>query len=117
MDQLETSLKKRTERLKYYSTVIVEFLHETCQQQIKDKFIDMSYVLVQVSLFSEIGVSKTELTNILNLSPATVIKYLKIFRDKELLIEEKDGREKLYRVDTDKLDSISLKVEDSDVEI
>jgi DNA-binding transcriptional ArsR family regulator len=77
----------------------------------------MSYVLVQVSLFSEIGVSKTELTNILNLSPATVIKYLKIFRDKELLIEEKDGREKLYRVDTDKLDSISLKVEDSDVEI
>jgi len=112
MDQLETSLKNRMERLHYYSKVMVDFLHKTCEtQQIKDKLIDMGYVLVQVSLFSESGISKTELTNILSLSPATVGKYLKIFRDKELLIEEKESREKLYKVDTDKLDFISLNEE------
>lgn len=112
IDQLEESLKIRSKQLAYYADTMVSFLKKNGeQQQLKDKLLNMSFVLVQAGLFSENGISKTELCSVLEISPVTATKYLKVFRTKALLLERIDGKEKKYAIDFDKLDAISLEQE------
>lgn len=71
--------------------------------------VEMSFLyryLIQVSLFGEQGAPTKFLLELLKVSPSTLRKYLRIVAQQNLLITEKDGNEKFYKIDLKILDDI-----------
>lgn len=67
------------------------------------KFRKLYYVLLQASLFSEIGISTNELLKYLGISRPTLQKRLQIIEDNNLLITEKREPNKFYQLNLENM--------------
>ena len=64
---------------------------------------DFAFILAQVALFSEEGITKKSLEAELNISPSTVDKRLAKLRAMDMLMEEKSARSIKYSINLNKL--------------
>lgn len=99
--QLEDALDKRKKKLNHYRTVIQK-LPNAKQKRVPEAY----YLLIQASLFSELGISTKALESNLGVGYTTVKKALDIIDGDNLLISKKDGKEKYYSLDLNKVDQI-----------
>lgn len=63
----------------------------------------IAYLLIQAELFSENGITTSELLEAIDVTPATLRKRLAKFDDCQLLIKERLGHHKTYRLNLKKL--------------
>lgn len=68
-----------------------------------EKYSRLYYYLLQASLFSEIGISTTELLKYLNVSRPTLLKRLNNIDESNLLVTEKRDLNKFYQLNLDTL--------------
>lgn len=95
---LKDGLIEKDKRLKLFASYIEELPNDS------DKRISKLYfVLLQASLFSEIGISTSELLNHFNFSRPTLQKKLSFINSNNLLITEKRGQHKFYQLNLDTL--------------
>lgn len=96
-ENLYDALEKRKVLLEKYLGIVKE--NNYMSEEIKN----FAFVLIQVSLFSDEGITKKELGEELDISPSTVDKRLAVLRKTEMLIEDKTGRATRYMIDLNKL--------------
>ncbi len=94
-ENLYKALEKRKNLLEKYTDIIEN-------SDMDEELKRFAYVLIQVSLFSNEGITKKQLSNELNISPSTVDKRLAKLRHRDLLLEE-SGKPTKYRMDLNKL--------------
>ena len=98
MERLHEALMKR------------QLLLDNCMKSVKgiksleeNPDYEICFVLIQAALFSEEGINKAKLCNVLNVSHSTLDKRLKRIRERGFLKEKKIGHEKYYNFDLNKL--------------
>jgi len=101
--QLEEALQKRLDRFCYYKETVNNLKNSN-----EDNCYRIYNILVQASLFAENGISNSELKSVLKMSSSTLTKYMKKVREGGLIIETKQGKEKLYSLDLEKLDIVLM---------
>ncbi|NLA70272.1 MAG: Fic family protein [Clostridiales bacterium] len=72
-----------------------------------EKYKDLYFILLQASLFSEIGISISNLLYHLKISRPTLQKRLKYIDDNNLLTTEKRGPNKFYQLNLKELEDLS----------
>ncbi len=87
------ALQKRSERLSYYRGKMGE-LGPFSEDE--DQFFD---IVLQATLFSESGITRKELGEVLEISPSTVNKRLAKLRETGLLLENRVSRSSVYTLD------------------
>ncbi len=92
-ENLYDALEKRKNLLGKYLGVIEQ------NDKMSEELQDFVFVLVQVSLFSDEGITKKELSEALNISLSTVDKRLDKIRKMNMLLEDKSGRATKYLID------------------
>ncbi len=97
--QLFSALTSRLDALNHYKEIIGRLPHG----QERD-CSNLYYVLIQVELFSEHGITMKELAKGRNLSPTTLRGQLKKVEDAGLLKVTLSGHAKCYGIDLDQLD-------------
>lgn len=65
---------------------------------------ELLFVLIQASLFSETGISIKDLVGCLGITYQTLTNRLKAVREKNLLVEKKQGKRKYFELDISLLD-------------
>lgn len=98
MDQLESALLNRYEKLLKYNEKIETVL------DLSGNYDELCFLLLQAALFSFDGISTTDIIANLRVSSATLSKYLSFFREKNILKEKRVGHSKFYMLDIDALD-------------
>ena len=99
-EQLLDALQVRLNKLNHYGYLLS--LH------IEDKEIySLGHVLIQAQLFSEDGITATDYMLNTNHSRTTFNKRLEFFRQKNILIVKKIGKEFHYKMDLQALESLS----------
>lgn len=93
-ENLLDALYKRKENLEKYFSIV---------SKIKGIDKDLSYVLLQGALFSNLGIDKKDLCNTLEISESTLSKRLKAIAKLGYLIVKKNGRVNHYSFNIDKL--------------
>ena len=93
-ENLLDALYKRKENLEKYFSIV---------SKIKGIDKDLSYVLLQGALFSNLGINKKDLCNTLEISESTLSKRLKAIAKLGYLIVKKNGRVNHYSFNIDKL--------------
>lgn len=93
-ENLLDALYKRKENLEKYFSIV---------SKIKGIDKDLSYVLLQGALFSNLGIDKKDLCNTLEISESTLSKRLKVIAKLGYLIVKKNGRVNHYSFNIDKL--------------
>lgn len=101
LHQLEGALKKRNEQLSHYKKCIPSLPYGT-----NPKYVQIYYLLIQASLFSENGISTGELIDATNNSRTTVANRLKEISDNNLIIKESVGNVRCYRLNLNTVDEI-----------
>ncbi len=96
-ENLVDALQKREGLLSKYCDVIEE------NNEMTDEIKDFAFVLIQVSLFSDEGITKKELCEELKISKSTVDKRLAKLRMRDMLLEDRSGRATRYLIDLNKL--------------
>ena len=90
---LRDGLIKKAHSLERFSKDIEKLPHGD-----NKKYKHMYYILLQASLFSETGISTSDLLEYLNLSRPTLQKRLKVMDDNNLLLTEKRDTSKFYQL-------------------
>lgn len=104
MQGLYEALDRRRVRLDFYHRKI-----EEAQQFLSDwdeNLLDCLFILIQVSLFSEEGIGRQELSLSCGYSVSTLNKQLVKLRGLKLLVTERRSREIHYRLDLQRLDEL-----------
>ena len=96
-ENLYDALEKRNNLLNEYETVLKK------QNTMTEDLKSFVFILIQVSLFSNDGITKKELCESLHISPSTVDKRLSKLREKNMLIEDKTGRAVKYLINLNML--------------
>lgn len=96
-ENLLDALEKRKDLLTKYLDIINN------DEQLSEELRNFAFILIQVSLFSDEGISKKELGEELEISPSTVDKRLAKLRNAGLLIEDKSGRATKYLINLNRL--------------
>ncbi len=96
-ENLADALQRREGLLSKYCDIIEQ------DKEMTDEVKDFAFVLIQVSLFSDEGITKKELCEELKISPSTVDKRLAKLRKRDMLLEDKSGRAARYVIDLNKL--------------
>ena len=99
---LKNGLIKKNHRLEIFACHIRELPNDD-----DEKIIKLYYVLLQASLFSEIGISTSELLNHFKFSRPTLQKKLIYIDENNLLITKKRGQNKFYQLNLDTLAEIA----------
>lgn len=94
MSNLFEALYKRYESLNKYKQLL---------ENRKEIDINVSYVLLQATLFSDIGITKEELCETVGISRSTLQHRLKVIDEKGYLITNKIGRENCYKLNIEAL--------------
>ena len=102
--ELKESLSRRLTRWNRYEQLVLSF------DDVKKngKLLQLYSVLVQASLFSERGISTTELQETLSMSYNTIKKLLGQIDEKNLLRTSMPVKIKYYEIDLDRLDDMLL---------
>lgn len=94
MSNLFEALYKRYENLNKYKQLL---------ENRKEIDINVSYVLLQATLFSDIGMTKEELCEAVGICRSTLQHRLKVIDEKGYLITNKIGRENCYKLNIESL--------------
>ena len=99
IDQLYAALQKRLERLKSFAKMAehIPFISESSEME------NIAYLLIQAELFSEDGITTSELLEATEVTPATLRKRLSKFNSYQLLTQDRVGHNKTYRLNLKKL--------------
>lgn len=103
-NQLYEALQRRAHDLEYYS----KLLYATPSINSNQTFIDLGYYLLQAELFSEEGISLQELLHEMSLSRTTLHSKLEKFNSMNLLVEQKRGKQKFYKLNLKVLEQLSV---------
>ena len=96
-EQLLEELTDKYEKLTYYEKLIPSLPNSG------SKYISEIYeLLIQASLFSHIGISRSDLMKYLNIGKSTLSELMKLIPG-ELLISNRESRRIYYMLDTDKV--------------
>ena len=98
-EELIASLSRKQVSWDRYQKKIQEY----CSDAVKKKG-NFYNLLIQATLFSELGISMEELTENLKLSEGTVRKYINSAKEKDLIITHRESRQFYYMLNTDVLD-------------
>ncbi len=107
MEQLLNSLEEKRRNLDYYDKFISTFYE--CDKNLTRLY----YVLIQASLFTNIGISRDELISHMGCSGNTLKKTLDTI-PKELLLENRQGNRKFYLLNLDKVNKLMEKAFDDE---
>ncbi|MCB2307383.1 Fic family protein [Clostridium estertheticum] len=99
------SLEEKDLKLNYFGDIS----NRVCKQD--EKKSSILYILIQNTLFGEIGLSVEELSEISETGMSKVRSSLKELEEKEILYITKDGRKKLYDVNLDAMSKLDLQYE------
>ena len=102
MRQLEEALQKRCQRMVFYRKCV-----KNLPNGLNNKFIDLYDLLLQASLFSENGISVTELENLLRVSRPTVFKRLKELNEYDLVVKRSSGNSHFYNLNLEEVDNLT----------
>lgn len=99
IDQLYAALQKRLERLKSFAKMAehIPFISESSEME------NIAYLLIQAELFSEDGITTSELLEATEVTPATLRKRLSKFNSYQLLTQDRVGHNKTYRLNLKRL--------------
>lgn len=100
---LKDGLIEKDQRLNLLASHISDFPNYDNDEKINELY----YVLLQASLFSDIGVSTGELLNHLNISRPTLQKKLNYIDSNNLLFTKKRGQNKFYQLNLETLAEIT----------
>lgn len=93
VEQLKKALERRKEKLYYYAELLDQKVPE------RNKMIEeIGFLLLQAQLFSENGIPTKDLLTVCKISKATLAKKLSYFKEKNLLVEKRIGKEKYYGI-------------------
>lgn len=105
-EQLYDSLKERVDNFAYYRGKIKSMMSLNDDKNGQDANLYGIYdLLIQATLFSDIGISTKELEKYTKLTYNTVVKYLNMI-DKKLLVKNKQGKACYYMLNRDMLAQI-----------
>lgn len=93
MLQLEAALEKRSKDLALYKSILEQ--NQILQQE---EYHQIAYLLLQAGLFSEDGISTSDLLHYAHCSPATLRKRLTALMEHDYILVKKHGRTKFYRL-------------------
>lgn len=93
-EQLKGALEKRKEKLYYYKGLLEKRIPEE-----NKAMREIGFLLIQAQLFSENGIPTKDLLQVCNISKATLAKRLASFKEQNLLVEKRVGKEKCYGID------------------
>ena len=96
---LENALVKRYEQLKHYSDTI-----QHLPNGLNEKYVDIYFLLIQASLFSENGISTQEIMEVSRLSRTTITNRLKTLSEDNLIIKKTFGNMRCYSLNLDVVD-------------
>ena len=88
---LENALVKRYEQLKHYSDTI-----QHLPNGLNEKYVDIYFLLIQASLFSENGISTQEIMEVSRLSRTTITNRLKTLSEDNLIMKKTLGNMRGY---------------------
>lgn len=109
LDMIESALRDLRDSLERKKISLERYYHAAgCIAGLEQKHMELYQVLVQASLFGELGISTQELEDVLRISYATLRKNLSIFEQAGLLVTKKEGKSKFYSLDTEKLDAMRM---------
>ena len=99
VDQLYAALQKRLESLKSFAKMAehIPFISESSEMK------NIAYLLIQAELFSEDGITTSELLEATEVTPATLRKRLSKFSSYQLLTQDRVGHNKTYRLNLKRL--------------
>ena len=99
IDQLYAALQKRLESLKSFAKMAeyIPFISESSEME------NIAYLLIQAELFSEDGITTSELLEATEVTPATLRKRLSKFNSYQLLTQDRVGHNKTYRLNLKRL--------------
>ncbi len=92
-ENLFEALNTRKNQLSKY------FHHIEQNDMLSDEDKELAFILAQVALFSDEGITKKELCEQLSISPSTISKWLENLRKKGMVIIDKTGRSFKYAID------------------
>lgn len=95
---LRDGLTEKAKKLKLFAKQLASLPYGN-----DEKYSRLYYYLLQASLFSEIGISTTELLKYLNVSRPTLLKRLNNIDESNLLVTEKRDLNKFYQLNLDTL--------------
>ena len=104
---LENALVKRYEQLKHYSDTI-----QLLPNGLNEKYVDIYFLLIQASLFSENGISTQEIMEVSRLSRTTITNRLKTLSEDNLIIKKTFGNMRCYSLNLDVVDELAALVLD-----
>lgn len=96
MLQLESALEKRSKNLALYKSILEQ--NQILQQE---EYHPIAYLLLQAGLFSEDGISTSDLLQYAHCSPVTLRKRLTVLMEHHYALVKKHGRTKFYRLNFD----------------
>lgn len=99
ISKLNDALTERAHDLKHYANILDQ------SPQLSTKQLgELSYYLIQASLFSHTGISTGDLLAYTEYSRSTLQKRLKEIDDYGLLLIQRHGKEKCYKLDLEKFE-------------
>ena len=104
---LENALVKRYEQLKHYSDTI-----QHLPNGLNEQYVDIYFLLIQASLFSENGISTQEIMEVSRLSRTTITNRLKTLSEDNLIIKKTFGNMRCYSLNLDVVDELAALVLD-----
>lgn len=103
--QLYDALKERVDNLAYYRGKIAALIPNDSKNGQDNNLSGLYDLLIQATLFSDVGISTKELEKYTKLTYNTVVKYLNRI-DPKLLVKNKQGKACCYTLDLDMLAQI-----------
>lgn len=103
--QLYDALKERVDNLAYYRGKIAALIPNDTKSGQDNNLLGIYDLLIQATLFSDVGISTKELEKYTKLTYNTVVKYLSRIEPK-LLVKNKQGKACCYTLDLDTLAQI-----------
>lgn len=100
--ELAQALEKRRQRLQYYSSLCVEYLHTD------EKMFPLYHLLIQASLFDQKGVSAQIMCSVLEISRPTLTSRLHGIQPPELLSVAIEDHKRYYSLNLSLLDDMAL---------
>lgn len=98
-ESLKEALKQKKDELEHYEVMIPALVHNN-----DEKIKQLYSLLIQAALFSETGITIAELKRILSIkSYATLQNKLAIINSQNLLLENKDGKVKYFKIDLERI--------------
>lgn len=111
LDMIESALKDLRDSLERKKISLERYYRAAgCIAGLEQKHMELYQVLIQASLFGELGISTQELKDVLHISYATLKKQLSLFEQAGLLLTQREGKAKFYSLDTEKLDAMRMQL-------